>query len=229
MTLAKPEPLRIDRDGSTGEALSKQRVLATIMFTDIVDSTAMLAEIGDDAWSHLLEAHYQRIRRALVRFGGREINTTGDGILATFDVPASAIRCAVAAIDSNRELGLNVRAGVHAGECDRSGDDITGIAVHICARVTALAGAGEVLVSRTVKDLVAGSGLGFDDRGAHTLKGLPDVWQLFAVERLAANRTIGHHAPRVRLGTLQANGSNVTHGDLPVVMSLHPGRLTIGE
>jgi pimeloyl-ACP methyl ester carboxylesterase len=157
------------------------RVLATVMFTDIVDSTARAAEIGDRRWTDLLHDHYQRVRKQLPRFGGQEIDTTGDGFLATFDGPARAIRCALAAIDSNREIGVTLRAGLHTGECERRGSEVSGIAVHIGARVAALAGPGEVLVSRTVKDLVAGSGLRFEDRGSHTLKGVPDDWQLFAI------------------------------------------------
>ena len=159
------------------------RVLATVMFTDIVDSTARAAELGDRRWTELLEGHYQLIRRQLPRFGGQEVKTIGDGFLATFDGPARGVRCALATIAATGELGLTLRAGLHTGECERRGADIGGIAVHIGARVSSLAGAGEVLVSRTVKDLVAGSGLRFEDRGSHTLKGVPDDWQLFAVTR----------------------------------------------
>jgi class 3 adenylate cyclase len=159
------------------------RVLATVMFTDIVDSTARAAELGDRRWTELLEGHYQLIRRQLPRFGGQEVKTIGDGFLATFDGPARGVRCALAIIAATGELGLTLRAGLHTGECERRGADIGGIAVHIGARVSSLAGAGEVLVSRTVKDLVAGSGLRFEDRGSQTLKGVPDDWQLFAVTR----------------------------------------------
>ena len=157
------------------------RVLATVMFTDIVDSTSRAAALGDRRWSELLEDHYRLIRQQLPRFGGLEVKTIGDGFLATFDGPARAVRCALAAIEANREIGVMLRAGLHTGECERRGEDIAGIAVHIGARVAALAGSGEVLVSRTVKDLVAGSGLQFEDRGSHALKGVPDDWQLFAV------------------------------------------------
>ncbi len=157
------------------------RVLATVMFTDIVDSTAQAAALGDRRWSELLEDHYRLIRQQLPRFGGLEVKTIGDGFLATFDGPARAVRCALAAIAANREIGVILRAGLHTGECERRREDIAGIAVHIGARVTTLAGSGEVLVSRTVKDLVAGSGLQFEDRGSHALKGVPDDWQLFAV------------------------------------------------
>jgi class 3 adenylate cyclase len=157
------------------------RVLATVMFTDIVDSTARAAELGDRRWTELLEGHYRLIRRQLPRFGGQEIKTIGDGFLATFDGPARGVRCALAIISAAGEFGLTLRAGLHTGECEVRGADVSGIAVHIGARVSSLAGAGEVLVSRTVKDLVAGSGLRFEDRGSHTLKGVPDDWQLFAV------------------------------------------------
>jgi pimeloyl-ACP methyl ester carboxylesterase len=157
------------------------RVLATVMFTDIVDSTARAAELGDRRWTELLEGHYRLIRRELPRFGGQEVKTIGDGFLATFDGPARGVRCALVIIAATGELGLTVRAGLHTGECERRGAELSGIAVHIGARVSSLAGAGEVLVSRTVKDLVAGSGLRFEDRGSQTLKGVPDVWQLFAV------------------------------------------------
>jgi class 3 adenylate cyclase len=156
-------------------------ILATVMFTDIVDSTARAAELGDRRWTALLENHYERVRQQLPRFGGQEVKTIGDGFLATFDGPARGIRCALATIDANREIGLTLRAGLHTGECEHRGTDLSGIAVHIGARVAALAAPGEVLVSRTVKDLVAGSGLHFEDRGRHTLKGVPDDWQLFAV------------------------------------------------
>lgn len=160
---------------------ASDRVLATVMFTDIVDSTSRAAALGDRRWTALLEEHYERVRHQLQRFGGMEVQTIGDGFLATFDGPARAIRCALATIEANREIGLALRAGLHTGECEHRGTDIRGIAVHIGARVAALAGPGEVLVSRTVKDLVAGSGLHFDNRGSHHLKGVPDEWQLFAV------------------------------------------------
>jgi class 3 adenylate cyclase len=156
------------------------RTLATVVFTDIVDSTRAAAEFGDRRWREVLERHQRTVRAALGRFGGREVKSIGDGFLATFDGPARAIRCARAILDSSEELGIRVRAGLHTGECEVMGDDIGGIAVHIAARVSALAGPSEVLVSRTVKDLVAGSGIDFSDRGAHTLKGVPDTWQLYA-------------------------------------------------
>ncbi|QOZ23340.1 adenylate/guanylate cyclase domain-containing protein [Bradyrhizobium sp. CCBAU 51753] len=159
------------------------RVLATVLFTDIVASTEKAAALGDHRWRDLLDTHHAAIRRVLSRFRGREIKTTGDGVLATFDGPARGVRCACAIADETRSLGIEVRAGLHTGECEMIGDDIGGIAVHIGARVAALAGAGEVLVSGTVKDLVAGSGLRFGDRGNQSLKGVPGDWRVFAVER----------------------------------------------
>jgi class 3 adenylate cyclase len=156
------------------------RVLATVLFTDIVGSTARAAEMGDRSWRELLERHDAVIRRELDRFGGREVDTAGDGFLATFDGPARAIRAARAMSEAVRDLGLEIRAGLHTGEVEVAGRHVRGIAVHIGARVAALAGPGEVLVSSTVKDLVAGSGLSFDDRGEHELKGVPGTWSLFA-------------------------------------------------
>jgi class 3 adenylate cyclase len=157
-----------------------ERMLATVVFTDIVDSTRTAAELGDQRWREVLLGHQGTVTQALERFGGRQVKSTGDGFLATFDGPARAIRCARAILDSSEEEGVRVRAGVHTGECEVMGDDIGGIAVHIAARVSALAGPSEVLVSRTVKDLVAGSGLEFAERGAHELKGVPDTWELYA-------------------------------------------------
>jgi class 3 adenylate cyclase len=157
------------------------RILATVLFTDIVDSTKTAAELGDQRWRGLLDGHEQAVRQALGRFKGREIKSTGDGFLATFDGPGRAIECARQIVETAHPLGIRIRAGIHTGECEVRGDDIGGIAVHIAARVSALAGADEVLVSRTVKDLVAGSGIQFDDRGEHTLKGVPDSWRLHAV------------------------------------------------
>jgi pimeloyl-ACP methyl ester carboxylesterase len=156
------------------------RMLATVVFTDIVDSTRTASELGDRRWREVLENHHATVRSALGRFDGREVKSIGDGFMATFDGPARAIRCARAILDDSEQAGVPVRAGVHTGECEVMGDDIGGIAVHIAARVSALAGAGEVLVSRTVKDLVAGSGIDFADRGDHALKGIPDSWQLYA-------------------------------------------------
>jgi class 3 adenylate cyclase/pimeloyl-ACP methyl ester carboxylesterase len=163
------------------------RVLATVLFTDVVGSTELAARLGDRRWRDLLDAHHAAVRRQLARFRGREVKTVGDGFLATFDGPARAIRCADAIRASVRTLGLEVRAGLHTGEVELIGDDVGGIAIHVGARVAALAGPGEVLVSSTVKDLVAGSGLRFEDRGTHRLKGVPEGWRLFAVERGSAS------------------------------------------
>jgi len=155
-------------------------VLTTLLFTDIVGSTARAAELGDHAWRDLLDRHHGLIRRELARFRGDERDTAGDGFFATFDGPARAIRCAQAVVEGMRELGLELRAGVHTGECELHDGKVAGIAVAIGARVAAMAAAGEVLVSQTVKDLVAGSGLQFDDRGVHALKGVPGEWRIYA-------------------------------------------------
>ncbi|HEX4393585.1 MAG TPA: adenylate/guanylate cyclase domain-containing protein [Mycobacterium sp.] len=157
------------------------RVLATVLFTDIVDSTRRAAEMGDRDWHALLDAHDAIVRSQLARFRGREVNTSGDGFLAMFDGPQRAIRCAMAIRDAVQALGIQVRAGLHTGECEVRGDDIGGIGVHIGARVSALAGPNDVLVSSTLRDLVIGSGLEFDHRGDHQLKGVPGEWRLFAV------------------------------------------------
>jgi class 3 adenylate cyclase len=162
-------------------APAPHRALATVLFTDIVGSTTRAAEMGDRAWRRLLEEHDRLTRRQLDRFDGRPIKSVGDGILATFDGPARAVRCALAIRDGVGELGLEVRAGLHTGEIELQPEDIAGLAVHIGARISALANAGEVLVSSTVKDLVVGSGLEFDDRGAHELRGVPGEWRVFAV------------------------------------------------
>jgi class 3 adenylate cyclase len=157
------------------------RALATVMFTDIVESTRQAAELGDRRWRDLLTRHETLMRRELDLHRGRAVKTMGDGFLATFDGPARGIRCACSVRDSMRDLGLELRAGLHTGECELIGDDVGGIAVNIGARVGAVAEPGEVLVSRTVTDLVAGSGIEFTDRGLHSLKGVPGEWQLFAV------------------------------------------------
>ena len=157
------------------------RVLATVLFTDIVDSTRRAAEMGDRDWHALLDAHDAVVRSQLARFRGREVNTSGDSFLAMFDGPQRAIRCAMAIRDAVQALGIEVRAGLHTGECEVRGDDIGGIGVHIGARVSALAGANDVLVSSTLRDLVIGSGLEFEEHGAHKLKGVPGEWRLFAV------------------------------------------------
>jgi class 3 adenylate cyclase/pimeloyl-ACP methyl ester carboxylesterase len=157
-----------------------ERVLATVLFTDIAGSTEHAARLGDRRWRDLIEAHHRLIRRELDRFHGREVNTAGDGFLATFDGPARAVRCAQAICEGVRRLGLEVRAGVHTGEIEVGlGDNVGGIAVHIGARIAALAEGGQVLTSRTVRDLVAGSGLGFEFRGTHHLKGVPDDWDVY--------------------------------------------------
>jgi class 3 adenylate cyclase len=166
--------------GSQGE-VADDRVLATVLFTDIVDSTRRAAEIGDRDWHALLDAHDAIVRSQLARFRGREVNTSGDGFLAMFDGPQRAIRCAMAIRDAVQALGIQVRAGLHTGECEVRGDDIGGIGVHIGARVSALAGPNDVLVSSTLRDLVIGSGLQFEERGAYELKGVPGEWRLFAV------------------------------------------------
>jgi class 3 adenylate cyclase len=160
------------------------RVLATVLFTDLVASTEHASRMGDRAWRERLDAHDAMVRSLLQRFRGQEIKQTGDGFLATFDGPARAINCGVAITGAARQLGMDVRAGLHTGEIELRGGDIGGVAVHIGARVAGHAGAGEVLVSRTVVDLVAGSGLTFDDRGEHALKGVEGSWRLFAVRDL---------------------------------------------
>jgi class 3 adenylate cyclase len=166
--------------GSSPEA---ERVLATVLFTDIVGATATAVEFGDRRWRELLTAHHDRIRRELARYRGREVDTAGDGFFATFDGPARAIRCACAVSDAVRELGVDIRAGLHTGECELVHGKVGGLAVHIGARVAAKAEPGEVLVSSTVKDLVAGSEIEFHDRGTHPLKGVPGEWHLYSVAR----------------------------------------------
>jgi class 3 adenylate cyclase len=158
------------------------RVLATVLFTDVVGSTELATRLGDRAWRDLLGRHHAAVRRELERWRGREVDTAGDGFLATFDGPARAIRCAVAAVDAVRGLGMEIRAGVHTGEVEVSNGDLRGIAVHIGSRVSGIAGPGEVLVSRTVADLVAGSGIVLAERGEHELKGVPGTWLVYAVE-----------------------------------------------
>jgi class 3 adenylate cyclase/pimeloyl-ACP methyl ester carboxylesterase len=169
----------------TGSRQARQpepdRVLKTVLFTDIVDSTARAAAEGDKRWHELLDAHDAAIRRELGRFRGEEVNTTGDGFLAAFDGPGRAISCAEAIATRSHELGLEIRVGLHTGECEIRGNDLAGIAVHIGARVASLAGPGEVLVTSTVRDLVNGSGIEFTDRGRHALKGVPGEWNVLAV------------------------------------------------
>jgi pimeloyl-ACP methyl ester carboxylesterase len=163
------------------EPAEPDRILATVLFTDIVGSTDRARELGDRRWRDLLERHNEVVRRDLDRFRGHEVDTAGDGFFATFDGPARAIRCARSVVDDVRALGLDVRAGLHTGECELSGSAVRGIAVHTGARVASMAAPGEVLVSSTVRDLVAGSGIEFADRGAHELKGIPGEWRLYAV------------------------------------------------
>jgi len=167
--------------GSRTEA-SPDRVLSTILFTDIAESTTRAVGAGDRRWRELLDDHDRMVEREVRRFGGRRIKTMGDGALATFDGPARAVRCGVAIRDAANQLGLAVRVGVHTGEIERRGEDVAGIGVHIAARVQSCAEPGQVLVSRTVTDLVAGSGITFTDRGARLLKGIPDPWQLYSVD-----------------------------------------------
>jgi class 3 adenylate cyclase len=167
----------------TGERpeVEVDRILTTLMFTDIVGSTERAAALGDQAWRSLLDAHDRTVRDQLRRFRGKEINTTGDGFLASFDGPARAIRCAQAINEAIRPLGLDLHLGVHTGECEVRGDDLGGLSVHIAGRIGSLAEAGEVLVSGTVKDLVVGSRIEFVDRGEHQLKGVPGAWRLYGV------------------------------------------------
>ena len=173
------------------EDTEPDRMLATVLFTDIVESTAKAIELGDRRWRDLLERHHILVRRELLRYRGREVDTAGDGFLAAFDGPARAIRCACAIVHGVRDLGLSVRAGLHTGECEVADGKIAGIAVHTGARVAALAATDEVLVSNTVRDLVAGSGIQFSDRGPHALKGIPGEWRLFAVQQHAPDIPVG--------------------------------------
>jgi class 3 adenylate cyclase len=167
-------------------AVATDRVLATVLFTDLVASTERTASLGDRPWRDVLEKHHRAVRRELALYGGVEIDTAGDGFFCRFDGPARAIVCAQQIVDGARELELDVRAGVHTGECEVVGEKITGIAVATGARISTIAQPGDVLVSRTVRDLVAGSGIEFEDRGEHVLKGVPGTWQLFAVTDLNA-------------------------------------------
>ena len=158
-----------------------ERVLTTVLFSDIVASTERAASLGDQSWRSLLDAHDRLVREELRRFRGIEINTTGDGFVASFDGPARAIRCALAILEVTKQLGVTLRVGIHTGECEVRGDDLGGLSVHIAARVGALAPPGEILVSGTVKDLVVGSGIEFNERGEHNLRGIPGAWKLFTV------------------------------------------------
>jgi class 3 adenylate cyclase len=174
------DPIEDFLTGSHGTG-TVDRVLATVMFIDIVGSTEQLAELGDRRWRHILRNHDAMVRRQVERSRGRLIKSIGDGTLMTFDGPARAIACARSVVSGAQQLGIDLRAGIHTGEIELLGDDIGGIAVHIAARVQGLAGANEILVSRTVTDLVAGSGIEFVERGEYELKGVPGAWQLFAV------------------------------------------------
>jgi class 3 adenylate cyclase/predicted esterase len=182
---AEAEALDIIEEFITGSrpspAVDVDRVLATVLFTDIVDSTPRAAELGDRRWRELLDAHDRAAEAEIERYRGIMVKSTGDGVLARFDGPARGIQCARAIVDAGGRLDLGVRAGLHVGECELRGNDVAGIAVHIGARISALAGAGEVYVSSTVRDLVAGSGIAFDDRGRHNLKGVPGDWQVLSV------------------------------------------------
>jgi class 3 adenylate cyclase len=160
-----------------------ERALLTVAFTDIVDATGHAARLGDGRWRDLLESHENVVRRVIEQFGGEEIKTVGDGFLVTFEgEPSKAVRCSRAMVEGVSELGIELRVGLHTGECEIVDGHVRGIAVHIAARVMAHAGSGEVLCSRTVRDLVAGAGFAFSDRGVHRLKGVPDDWQLYAAE-----------------------------------------------
>jgi class 3 adenylate cyclase len=168
----------------TGEQTSPDpdRALLTVMFTDIVDSTSLASDMGDREWRKLLDQHHEAVRAQLARYGGREMATTGDGFMAVFDSPGKAVRCALAVVAAVGDVGLQVRAGVHTGEVEIRGNDLAGISVHIAARVAGLAEGGELLVSGTVRDLLVGSGIDFEARGEHVLKGVPDSWRLYAVK-----------------------------------------------
>ena len=162
------------------DAAADNRTLSTIMFTDVVASTELAQQLGDQAWTDLLAAHEQKTRQALGMHRGHEVNTTGDGFLAVFDGPARAIRCGQAICEANQALGVDIRVGIHTGECVFRGDDVSGVAVHIAARIGALAGKGQVLVSQTVRDLVAGSGIAFEDLGGRKLRGVDGEWRVCA-------------------------------------------------
>jgi class 3 adenylate cyclase len=180
------------RDALLGDAAptpddrQRHRVLATVMFTDIANSTTMASSVGDRRWRELLTTHHNLVRRELNRFDGREVRTAGDGFMATFASPASGVRCGCSVIEEVKRLGLQVRVGLHTGEVEIWGDDIQGIAVHIAARVAAKASPDEILVSATIRDIVAGSGIQFSDRGYRNLKGVPGKWRLFAAQTASA-------------------------------------------
>ncbi len=183
LDLRTGELRRVLEDAARQGVATSERSLATVLFTDLIDSTARAVEIGDNAWRDLLVRHHERVRAELARYRGRELDTAGDGFFASFDGPARAIRCACAIQDAVSELGLEMRAGLHTGECEQVDGKVAGVAVVTGARIAALGSAGDVLVSATVRDLVAGSGIKFDDRGMHALKGLPEQRHVFAVSR----------------------------------------------
>jgi class 3 adenylate cyclase len=194
----------------TRHVAQSERALATVLFTDIVGSTERAAALGDQRWRALLERHDELVRREVSAHGGREVKSLGDGFLLTFDGPARAIRCALAIVAAVRELGVEIRAGVHTGECEVRGDDLGGMAVHIGARVAAKAGPGEVLVSSAVRDLVIGSGIGFADRGVHELKGVPGDWRLLAIAGEETSTTPVAPSPR---DALMPNAEIIRPGD----------------
>jgi class 3 adenylate cyclase len=204
----------------TGERHSSEpdRILATILFTDIVGSTDRAAALGDRRWRDLLESFYGVVRRELPRFRGLEVSTAGDGVLATFDGPARGVRCARSIADGIRPLGIELRTGLHTGECEVIDDNVGGIAVHTAARVATLAAPGEVLVTHTVRDLVAGSGLCFESRGTHTLKGVPGEWPLFA----AIGSTMTHATRSSSTGTTLYGSTRVSR-TAPSVTPAEPG------
>jgi SARP family transcriptional regulator, regulator of embCAB operon len=189
-------------------------VLATVLFTDIVGATEHAIQLGDARWSDLLQSHHATVRRELKRFGGRELDTAGDGFLASFDAPGQAVRCAAAIVDRVSRIGLAVRAGVHTGECERIGDKLGGVAVHIGARVCAEAGPSQVLVSSTVRDLLAGSGLVFADRGLRTLKGIPGDWRLYGLERAPEHASVPARIQLCGRVVIELDGRAI-HDDLP--------------
>jgi class 3 adenylate cyclase len=182
--------------GARQIAVEFTRRLATIMFTDIVDSTVKAVELGDARWSRLLQEHNRLMREELDAYGGDEVKTTGDGFLAVFGSSARAVECARAVMQRIGELGLTLRAGIHTGEIEVLDDDVAGLAVHLAARIAALARPGEILLSKAVKDLSAGSSIGFTDRGVHELKGIPDSWQVYAVAELQPDVVIDLRQPR---------------------------------